>query len=474
MDTTRLKQSFDGFNFSLDEYNGIADSLGRKIEILEKISVPKDFFYVVADFHKFIRESDLIVRAIDFISSEFEDDREEVNKLGQQVKDETAKKFSDLKKIALENKLISPEDLDLVEGYYLHGKDLDERGAALIRRTGHEVIVTIREYYSWLTGKSQAMSSVHPATSLRHAIEGVVMSIYESGHQNLVSDYVEVDKESPNKIIKAYRFSNTVGEFMRKDEDLKKREESSIWRCFQNIELVPLCMYDYRNYMEHLNEKNKFIEMLNLSGVAREMSDILEERRNRDPVIFKIPDYRIYIYRVYDRLLDVLKMAFQNQSVVADPIQEASTVNNGTTLQVGDLNSYPLPEGLVDAAIPDRLKKELKMSRAKGEGFVLRFGSKLPIFFAGGDIANAMNVFLIWPGRWMNYEFICKHIWPDLIYSEEVKKKGRPVHDKIRTVIQSIRDKKLSSWERILTIQSGTEYAGSQGQGFFRLNFVTQ
>src|SRR3989344_4032943 len=108
MDTTRIKQSFDGFNFSLDEYNGIADSLGRKIEILEKISVPKDFFYVVADFHKFIRESDLIVRAIDFISSEFEDDREEVNKLGQQVKDETAKKFSDLKKIALENKLISP------------------------------------------------------------------------------------------------------------------------------------------------------------------------------------------------------------------------------------------------------------------------------------------------------------------------------------------------------------------------------
>jgi len=84
--------------------------------------------------------------------------------------------------------------------------------------------------------------------------------------------------------------------------------------------------------------------------------------------------------------------------------------------------------------------------------------------------------FYAYKEQWINYELITKFLWPNADYKSKLQENNIPLHKTIRTIISSIRTKKLKpgGLDKKIIFQSGETLIGADGEGWFRLHFIAR
>lgn len=465
-------KAINKIDLNIKELNFLASSLKRKLTILEKISIPKNYFLQISEFYNFLIKNDTASRILNSLLLEYQKELEPIEILREKVEKETTQVFVKVEEIIIKNNILGKKKVDVAKNYFLSKNykehEVPEEVKMLQRDPVGKALIS---YYQVLYEATQG--SLYEEMLCDH-LHGILRTLHTSGNTRLIKKYIEYDKKSPNKTITRYKVSPSIEEWLKQRKITLTKLESHPWFAYKKIKLVPLCVYDYVAYHKKLCERGNMVKILDLNFLCSEMKKILENRIsfNEKPRWFIVNDYQIYVERLYDAFLSEIH-EFQTDHANTKKIDKSKEAKIPDTENLSKLikkRPTDLPVDDIDPKLRDMFDYKLT---EKGD-FTLRYGIHEPIYFEDMDLGCVMQVFAEFLGSWINYETIHKCVWTDEVYKEEIKEKGKPPHRRIRQNINDIRSKKLKprNLDQVIIFQKGRDFISKKGEGWFRLFIV--
>jgi len=375
---------------SESERNRIVASVERKINIIKDCPTDKDYFLQIGELYKYLTGSEITGNLIDKMFLEFRETQLEFEKLRGLVMNEVNKVFNLLLGKIKELKLLSDDDTALIDEYYNGIKTkINKKEADRLNRNESALFRAVAGFYSWARGKSQTLGGELLEISLLRSVEDVVNAPYNSGQKDLVKPYVQNDVSNPDESrIVGYTIAPTENKLRDEQKISRLKLEASAWFAFQRLKLIPLCLYDYREYLEKLDNENQLAERMNLTGLIGELNDVIDARNSRSPLYFRKDYYNSYILRTADKLIDLL------DSELRSPRKNDQWKSDVAYTQLVPINLPERPNKLptdVDAG----LVSQFSYKESATGGFTLDYGKNLKVQFGStDDLGNMMNVFL--------------------------------------------------------------------------------
>jgi hypothetical protein len=450
----------------------LRNSLLRKSELLNQLINPKDFFVELANIYKFIASKNELVIILETMLSDYQKEFEETDKLSAQVQKELDLFLVKIKAIVIEHDFITEQQWNLIETYFANHM-IGEAPELLVKQEAGKpvsIAYSIGDYYSVVHGHTQSLSG-ETKERMRLARLGFIVEAIFHTNPELVKDFVNLFVDDKGeKFIQDYNISATYREFENKRAITISKTEATPWFAFTRIQLVPLCMYDYLDYIEKFKQQNDIVQSMNLNMLVGEMKAILSERKSYsdNPTIFVVEKYRNYFHRIIDHILDVLDFSPPNLQTETTKPQLKREKRRSEPL----IPPKSLPQNKIDNLF---LKKFSFEADAKKGRYFLQYGSHLPTTFdLNSDVGKVFNTLAKLIGQWIHARDITQHVWPDLNYEEETSTKGKNLHKKIRDTISDIRIKTLKPHElhNCIIIESGHECVGDTGSNWFRLMLI--
>lgn len=320
LQTQSLGEVFDlaaknGMLLSAGEYDDLVVTVNRKVRLIESIDSRKEFFLQLADFFEFLTKSPKLSAALEVIRADYVAQTKGLEEMREMVGREAEEAFWDIRKSILEDGLVDETELTVLEEYfenyklYRRGeKKLTDEQVKIVTQRQNRIFAEIKDYYSWKAGATQNLAGELVESSLVGAVESIVRACKEAGHTEVVKRYLELEsnQQDGKEYIISYKVSPTIGEYREEKKLLDRKLEASPWRAFQKMELIPLTIYGYRDYMKKLVDDHNTAEMMGLGGYVGEMNKIMEGKENDR--WFSIVEHKLYLRRVVDSVLDVLKL----------------------------------------------------------------------------------------------------------------------------------------------------------------------
>lgn len=253
----------------------LIESLVRKLNGFINLS-DKGFFLGIGDYVKFIDENSGFEEIIKAIDSFRERDRKEL--------------------ISLEEKLL---------------KDITNVEKIVLKRTleknikSEEVKKRLKEYEMTKDGRMQSSSA--KAEALHESLSLVIMALYESGYEKLVSEFIKLVPDS--KSIADYKISEYYYLYKNELREFRSKIQKTIWGSWNELVVAYLIIHKYKERMKELTDTNDVIGQMNFHGLYEEMEDILQHgqsARSITRVHFIKDDYLIHINRIHDFIINKL------------------------------------------------------------------------------------------------------------------------------------------------------------------------
>ncbi len=448
-------------------------SLVRKSEGLSHLNNPRDFFSELANIYKFISSRNELVIILEEMLADYQKEFVETEKLRLQVEKELNQSLDEIKDIAIKNNLVTKSQWNEVKAYYENHMANPVIPDLLKNQDSPSSLgITIGEYYSVAYGSTQAMSEDVTRERMLLVYLGRIVATIFSKNPELVKRYVILFKDDKGQeVIQDYKISTTYREFENKRALATVKSQISPWFAFSRLQLVPLCMYDYVEYMARLKEQNDIVRSMNLNLLVGEMRNILGNKQtySNQPTIFVVQDYKNYFLRVIDHILDYLDFTSEETKEKITPLQI-------TPSQSQNIKSPSLPQFLPQDDLDSLFLAKFSFNPEPQKGkYFLRYGSHIPATFdMNSDLGNVCYALAKKIGGWVHAQEIVSQAWPKINYEAETSEKGKKLHKKVRDTISDIRIKKLvpHGLADAIVIQSGYDLIGDKGSNWFRFMLI--
>lgn len=291
-----------------EEYKVLLDSLQRKVKLIKESSLDKDFFLSLADFYKYIITNEKLNFVIGMFGRAYDKDHEEINKLATDILKETETAYDNIVSSIRQEKIVNLEELKFIEDFYDGVFQTVTQGIAQrLEANTDKILEAIKSYLSWRSGKSQSLGGVPFEISLMEALNYLVMILDKSGHRRIIKDYVLIKEVGGGDEQVAYETSPSASKYENLKDIANNNESTRIWKAFQNIQLIHICINDAEKERARLRKDDNFVSLMNFNGVVGEMEGVLKgSLQNKSVIIFKRQDFAGYLDRLYDKILDVL------------------------------------------------------------------------------------------------------------------------------------------------------------------------
>lgn len=257
----------------------IEKRLQQRYDSFSNMTEEKTFFSGLIDYLGYIKSNPLLLKLAEL---NYKSEKEEVEKSLLELKTKARNEINEAQQFMFN---------------YLGKNKINPRG---------ELLALMKECDAIMDGK---VSSNQPEETLLYdSLWDIIRLLHNAGHKNISERYLEVDKKG--NIIKE-KISPSYYKYLSEQKHLDELKDISYWGAWEKLKLVYVSSLGKMRLLKELKEKGNFVEQLNFSACTEELSCILKNKNDNKRHLFKLNDYKGYLNRVHNFLIDALNSSKQ-------------------------------------------------------------------------------------------------------------------------------------------------------------------